>query len=326
MNAEQDAQLQLMAASMQQQQLMNVQLQQELIAQRALLAQMQHVPAPARVFMPRIPNAPAYTGNPSESLDDWIGSMEQQVLFYALDDARGMSFIISFFQSGARDWYAELRPIPVTWAELKAELRKRYQPITTEETARAKLYSLSQGSMSVSDLVSTFRRLAQKLPNMHESDQLFQFMRALKPSIAAQIRVAGVVDLKAATEMAIRLGASPYQSASHHSGGGGGGAAAMDLNHVESQRGSSSSSSAAPGVDLQDVEVLHAIREHRTSKAQQLKTGRRFQSHLTPEQVVAYRAAGKCFGCGATDHESPRCPRRRVDGKTGVVSWPSSSN
>ena len=42
--------------------------------------------------------------------------------------------------------------------------------------------------------------------------------------------------------------------------------------------------------------------------------------HLTPDQVTEYMAAGKCFGCGAKDHSSRGCPKRKV-GADGRVSW-----
>jgi hypothetical protein len=37
-------------------------------------------------------------------------------------------------------------------------------------------------------------------------------------------------------------------------------------------------------------------------------------------QVQEYMDAGKCFGCGSTDHQSRKCPKRK-EGANGRVSW-----
>ena len=308
------------------------QVQREQIEQLQLAAQGRqpghHAAQAPQLPSLKIPPPRGYSGNPSESLDDWIGAMQQQATFYhpQLEGARGMTFISTFLHASALDWYRDLHPQPADWPALQVALRKRFQPINSEEIARARLHTLTQGNMPISEFLSAFRKLMQKLPNMHESDRLFHFFRALKPSITAQIQMHGVTALDVAADMAVRIGSS-HHAASHHSAsaGGGGhhyGAQAMDLNHMDADSRATSSHSSST-LDTFDEEMLHAIRAHGTSKNHAKRTGVKFISHLTPAQTIEYRAAGKCFGCGSKEHMSPKCPRRVVDEKSGVVSWPN---
>lgn len=279
---------------------------------------------------------PKHYGGRAEGLDDWIGDIQQQVNWYhAMPAAEMMQFIASHLTGDAREWFAQLSPAPTTWADLQAQLRRRFQPITTAETSRQRLYSLVQGKASVSDFLSSFRRLLVHLPDMHPDDQLFQFMRALNSNISSQIRVHDVKTLAAAADMAVRISAvSSWASSSHPSSSGGYSSSssapvAMDLSNVEgleretnsggnrSACSSSSSHSSSPD----DAEALHAMREQRSSRSARRDGAPTYVAHLTPEQVAEYRAAGKCFGCGSTNHQSRQCPKRKVDASTGRVSW-----
>jgi hypothetical protein len=197
--AQQIAQLQQFAA------------QQQQIAAAAAAAAAAPAPAPAAAAPrggPRLPPPAPFEGS-AVKLDDYSADMQQQFSWYAIvADPDKVRFGVGFLRGAARDWWTNLAAgaQPATWDELIAALRARFQPVTTAETARAKLHSLSQGKASAHDYISAFRRLLVAVPDMAEADRLFAFTRGLNPAIAMQIRVQGIATLEQAIAMATRIG------------------------------------------------------------------------------------------------------------------------
>lgn len=295
------------------------------------------------VVRPRLPAPSAYEGAASR-LDDWKAELQQQFEYYGTPvGVEQLRFATAFLKGAARDWWQNLAlPRPTDMDALIAALRREFQPVTTADTARAKLRALSQGKASVHDYVVSFRRLLVSLPDMGEADRLFQFLHGLKPTIAAQLRMQGVTKLDEAIEKATRVGAaneifginasvSPSVSST----------APMELdatmlNNVEGLEQETGSSSQSTGgnstvtrAELQ--QMLNAMREQRVGRRGGFsqRGGREGQpnarrlpqiEHLSPQQVREYMAANKCFGCGSTEHLSRQCPRRKVDAN-GKVSW-----
>lgn len=293
---------------------------------------------------PRIPAPAAYEGA-AAALDDWVAELEQQFDWYRTADAEKVQFATAFLKGAARDWWKHLASRPADWAGLVAALRKRFQPVTTAEVARAKLLTLNQGKSSVQDYVSSFRRLLISVPTMSEDDRLFQFLRGLRKDIATQLRMQGVTTLEEAVEKATRVGAASELSGASSSAttSSGSGAAPMELdaamlNNVEgleqetssgSQTSSTGASSTVTRAELQ--QMLNAMREQRGGRRGGFtqRGGREGQQdtrrlpqieHLSPQQVREYMAANKCFGCSSTEHRSRQCPLRKVDAH-GRVSW-----
>lgn len=299
-----------------------------------------------RVERPRLPPPPFYSGGAS-ALDDWFGAMEQQILWYGdglpTDSAR-LVWVASFLQGPALDWWKTLVAKPATVAEFGTALRARFQPVNSAEIARAKLLTLVQGRGTVQAYVDAFRRLLVRVPDMAESDRVFQFLRGLQPAVATQLRVQGVTTVDRAIEMAVRVG-----SLMEHGAAASGSAAAaprasgsqapMELDSIEGLEGDTEGAGAPNGQDDAPVtqaqlrQMLNAMRDERRGPANRGGRGggrggpssHRVRGlpqvqHLSPAQVQEYMDAGKCFGCGSTEHQSRRCPKRK-EGADGRVSW-----
>ena len=301
--------------------------------------------AAPRVSGPRLPPPIAYDGS-SSILDNWIAELTRQFAWYNTPDAERVRFATAFLRGAAWDWWqhlsADVRPI--SWDGFLTILRRRFQPVTTAETARAKLLQLTQGKMNVNDYVAAFRTLLVAVPDMSGADRLFQFLRGLRASTATQLRMQGVTSLDDAIEKAARIGSavefahvasvsssSSYASSSQPSH------SAMELDNIEGLERDTDSSATpaaaddqAPVTQAQFREFLAAMRDARKGGVgknnRREGRGRRLPTipHLSPEQVREYMDAGKCFGCGSTEHRGRDCPKRKVDGN-GNVSWPSSN-
>ena len=322
---------------------------QQLLALQAQAQQQHAAPVAAaahaapRSAAPRLPPPGCFDGTASR-LDDWVADLRQQFEWYhtAADDDR-IRFACGFLRGAARDWWTHLADgaaQPATWDAMVAALRARFQPVTTAETARAKLLALSQGKASVHDYVAAFRRLLVAVPKMDEDDRLFQFTRGLQPAIATQLRVQGVKTLDAAIEMATRIGSVKDM---HAMGASALPVAASSAAHAPSpmdldalltegveglepaETSSITAATDAPITRAEFQQLLNAMREQRSrapmrgagasggSRAQQQGKPRALPtiSHLSPAQVKEYMDANKCFSCGSTDHINRFCPTKR---------------
>lgn len=315
-----------------------------------------HVPtlqqAPAEPAQPRAPYTPApripppdkYAGE-STRLDEWLAEIDRQIAWYQFaSDTEALRFATQFLRDSAWDWWAHLAQKPSTYASFATALRTRFQPVTAAESARAKLLKLTQSGeyTDVNKYVARFRTLLVSVPSMHADDQLFQFMRGLRPNIAAQLDAVGVATMEEAIERATRIGTRGEiyaRTGASTSGGAPGGAAAMDVSNVEGlehetgaegvNHASTQGGAGAP-ITRDDLrELLNAMREERKGPSQRGRGGSRGRGgrrplpvvpHLTGDQVQQYMAEGKCFGCGSKEHQSRECPKRRVDAN-GRVSW-----
>lgn len=327
----------LLQQANQMQQQMQQQLQQAVAAAVAGVAAAAPAPAPAPAATaagrPRLPPPALFEGT-SAKLDEFIADIEQQVQWYNLAAAEVNRFAAGFMRGAARDWLNTLALQPADWAALVAALRARFQPVNSAENARTKLLALMQGKQSVNDYIDAFRRLLVRVPTMSDDDRFHQFRRGLRPAIALQIDMQGITTLDAAITRAAQIGgrlegaAAVAASSNSHQ--------PMELDALLGTEGlepdTSAGAASSPAVTRADLELLiNAMRDNRRSGAGSGNNGSGGNrgrsagglpriSHLSPEKVKEYMAAGKCFGCESKDHLSRQCPKRKV-GADGRVSW-----
>jgi hypothetical protein len=288
----------------------------------------------AAVVRPRLP-APAFFEGRADTLDEWIADINQQIAWYAMNEADTIRLAVGFVRGAARDWMAGLE-LPDTWAQLQAAIRTRFQPVSSADTARGKLLTLVQGKQSVHEYVDAFRRLLIRVPSMSNDDRLFQFIRGLRSTIGVQLRVHGVTTLHDAIAMASRIGG--ISDAQQQGGAASSSSVPMELDAlagIEGLEADTSTAANAPITRAEMQQLLNAIRDgqrgtgasssgssnsNRNGNGRYVPRGLPTHPNLTPDQVREYMEAGKCFGCGSKDHRGRQCPKRIV-GADGRVSW-----
>jgi hypothetical protein len=329
-------------ALQQQQQALNQHMNAAIAAAVAAAVPPAAAPAAAAPFAvaraARLP-PPALFEGASAKLDEFIADIEQQVAWYTVPAAEVTRFAAGFMRGAARDWHTTLAPQPADWPSLVLALRARFQPVNSAESARAKLLALSQGKQSVNDYIDAFRRLLVRVPTMGDDDRFHQFRRGLRPAIALQIDMQGITTLDAAITRAAQIGGR-LESSQAASSSSSGGSAPMELDNIEGLEGDTNATNDAdaPVTQSQFKLLLAAMQDNRRGGRgagagssssngggnNRHHGGRPYglprMPHLTEEQVKEYMAAGKCFGCGAKDHTSRDCPKRKK-GADGRVSW-----
>lgn len=294
---------------------------------------------------PRLAPPSLYDGRSATALDGWIRELQQQFDWYGMgSDSERIALGAAHLRGMALDWWSSLAQRPLGWDEFAAQLRSRFQPVNSAQTAREQLDTLQQGPrQSVHEYIAAFRALLVRVPDMAEADRVHRFLRGLRPATAAQLRVQGVDKLDAAISMAARVGALTEHvgvaaSAQRASAAAAASSAhsAMELDSIEGLEGETTDrpegatqQDDAPITQAQLRQLLNAMREERKGggpgsgrsgpKSHRMRGLPRIP-HLSPLQVQEYMDAGKCFGCGSKDHQSRQCPKRQV-GPDGKVSW-----
>jgi len=309
---------------------------QQLVAQLAPAAQSRG---------PRFAAPTSFDGR-SGTLDAWKADMLRQFEWYTTHaDVDRLRVAVAHLQGPAGDWWASLpAPRPATWVAFLAALESRFQPVNSAEIARTKLYALTQGKQTINEYVDHFRRLLARIPDMGAPDQLHQFRRGLRPAIVMQldVQMPPITTLSDAINLAVRVGSRFDMAASSSSSGSsssGGSGAPMELDNIEGLESdtNATNNADAPVTQSQFKLLLAAMQDNRRGgrgagagssssggSNNRHHGGRPYglprMPHLSEEQVKEYMAAGKCFGCGAKDHTSRDCPKRKK-GADGRVSW-----
>jgi len=320
------------------QQAMQLQAQQLAIAPAAVLHPIASPePGVPRVSLPRLAPPPFFDGQ-SNKVDEWITNLQQQFDYYESSfssDAQRLRFASAYLKGPALDWWSNV-PVagrPTTISGLYAAIRGRFQPISSADTARAKLLNLTQGKGSVHDYVSAFRRLLILVPTMSEDDRLFQFIRGLPSAAASQLKLQAVATVEEAIAMATRIGAfneyngwnsraAPASAAMARND-----SSAMDLDNIEGLEKETADfeetdPSAAPVTRAEFAELLNAMRQsrgqskgndshHQGRKSNEGKSdiaSRMAKKYnLSLDQVREHWDKSLCFNCSKKGHASHEC-------------------
>jgi len=196
-------------------------------ARMSPVASPQHSPAgsPRSGPQPRLTDLANYEGAGGAKLDSWLDDLTQIAGYYSLTDDRAAAFGVVHLKGTALQWWNTLgKSVQATMqdvASLAAALRSRFQPITTEDTARSELYKLEQANRGVDAFISDFQRLCALIPTASEADKLFNFLRGVRRDIGDRIRVDGTRTVEKAIETAARMGnltsSAPSGSGTHPS-------------------------------------------------------------------------------------------------------------
>lgn len=285
-----------------------------------------------RVGSARAPAVAPYDG--SKGLDEFLLVLRNMDRWYGYVQDRDRIRFLCLNLAGPALSYLET-PAGIAalaldaWAPLEAALRARFQPVTTEEVARAEIFSIVQGPKGVHEYTSQFNHRLAFLPDQDDATTLHHYLRGLKAPIREQLRISGVHDLVAAQTMAVRIG-NPMPFA-----GSAGTAVPMDLGAIDA-----SSPTDQPGLIAAVTEAVLAamrtgsVRNHGSGGGSSKWGGRgtsgggprpaMIPDGLSAEERQKYYAEGRCFLCGKTGHNKPQCPTRSSSSSSSSSAAPVS--
>jgi hypothetical protein len=149
-----------------------------------------------------------FTGNPNRSVDLWLFEMNKylQLCDVSNEDTK-IALASGYFKDSALTWWRSLcnhGAFPTTWPAFCQVVKQRFQPLAASLTARVQLYALKQGTSSVVDHTTKFQNLVQLADDMNEKDQIYLFIRSLRPAISREIDTTDFKTLHEAMTLAQR--------------------------------------------------------------------------------------------------------------------------
>jgi hypothetical protein len=150
-------------------------------------------PAQQRGPMPKGAFDRRYKGDGGAALDDWITSAKRtRPLYTGMSEEYTLSWLAASLEGAALAWYESeyggTKPPPASADALFEALRRRFQPIDSEQTAMQQLYTLKQGAkQSVDEYATRYLHLLSKVPELPVQHTAFQFRLGLHRAIEEKI-------------------------------------------------------------------------------------------------------------------------------------------
>lgn len=246
-----------------------------------------------------------FTGNRTLNVDTWLFEMNQYLAVCGVTtDNQRIAVASSYLKEVALQWWLGRCRHPNTppqdWPSFVNALKERFQPLAASRTARAELYNLRQGVMSVADYSNKFYSLVQLITDMGEADQVERFIYGLRNSISKEVDMREPKTLQDAMSAAQKIEllldnrrhylsrqypASNYSSSSHPS----------NYAHTSSSSSNASAPSSTP-MELGNVK-LNAIAGEEAS-------GHETFEHMQEEEAVELETEyQRCLEEGVDNYE-----------------------
>jgi hypothetical protein len=209
-------------------------------------------------------NPTPFTGTP-DTLRPWIRQVETHLQLASINDPEVQFLVATQFLSAVPLTWVQTLTNVNTWAALKAKMVTFYQPLHEERRARDALHDLRQRG-SVDDYAKAFTLLVVKVPMMTLEEQLYTFVKGLKPQVQVSVALQNPTTLEEAKLLA--SSADGILSQHRHYGG-------------------PSRFSSNPGSAPMELGATNLRRKR-----------------LDPAEFDRRRAAALCFECGKPGHKA----------------------
>ena len=163
--------------------------------------------SPAKVALhPRRP--PYFCGGLDEDVHVWTSIVDRWLDASQGEPSQQVTFVVSLLRGAAYDWYRhhETRTgCPGDWTTLRRAVLERFGTTIRAEKARAGIYQLRQGNMSVLEYADKFESCLAQIDDYDEAQYLVHFIFGLRPEIMRLVYVAQPATILAAKTMAEKL-------------------------------------------------------------------------------------------------------------------------
>ena len=209
----------------------------------------------------------------------------------------GVWHISTFLDGDAAVWWRlqcdkyerNIAVAPADWTEMKVLLIAQFQVFNHETDVKDRYTALRQQT-TVSAYITRFRALVVELPEETEANQVYQFLKGLKPEIQARTRTHKPKTLLQAMDIA-----DEADRANQHAYKG----------SVHSRHGSTSSGAWHHSAQRYDKDSR--------STPQPMQIGAVQRGSPGPAELQRLRQENRCFYCRKNGHVARECPKKRAD-------------
>ena len=141
--------------------------------------------SPAKVVLqPRRP--PYFCGGLDEDVHVWTSIVDRWLGTIRGEPSAQLTFIVSLLRGAAYDWYQHFETrtgCPGDWTTLRRAMLERFGTSIRAEKARAGIYRLRQGNMTVLQYADAFESFLAQIDDYDEAQYLVHFIFGLRPEI-----------------------------------------------------------------------------------------------------------------------------------------------
>ena len=160
--------------------------------------------SPARVALH--PRRPLYfCGGLDEDVHVWTSIVDRWLDASQGEPSQQMTFVVSLLRGAAYDWYRHYETrtgCPGDWTTLRRAMLERFGTSIRAEKARAGIYRLRQGNMTVLQYSDAFESYLAQIDDYDEAQYLVHFIFGLRPEIMRLVYMQQPASLLAAKIMA----------------------------------------------------------------------------------------------------------------------------
>ena len=169
-------------------------------------AAMDHASPATVVLQPRRP--PYFCGGLDEDVHVWTSIVDRWLDASQGEPSQQMTFVVSLLRGAAYDWYRHYETrtgCPGDWTTLRRAMLERFGTSIRAEKARAGIYRLRQGNMTVLQYSDAFESYLAQIDDYDEAQYLVHFIFGLRPEIMRLVYMQQPASLLAAKIMAEKL-------------------------------------------------------------------------------------------------------------------------
>ena len=261
----------------------------------------------------RIPQPQKFRGvREGPKVLEWTHQAETYLRAAGLyDDPQGVWHISTFFEDDAAVWWRlqcdkikkRILAAPKNWEELAKVLIAQFQIFNHETSIRDRYTALRQ-TTSVSSYITRFRELVVELPGETEAQQVYQFLKGLKPEIQARTRTHKPTTLNLAMDIA-----DEADRANYHAYRG----SSRPTTQMTSAATRFGANLGRPRSGVQPMDVGTVRQQSRNTDQGHDETNARI-STVTPAQpheLQRLRQENRCFYCRKHGHLARDCPKKK---------------
>ena len=163
--------------------------------------------SPANVALqPRRP--PYFCGGLDEDVHVWTSIVDRWLDATQGEPSQQMTFVVSLLRGAAYDWYRHYETrtgCPGDWTTLRRAMLERFGTSIRAEKARASIYRLRQGNMTVLQYADAFESYLAQIDDYDEAQYLVHFIFGFRPEIMRLVYIQQPASLLVAKNMAEKL-------------------------------------------------------------------------------------------------------------------------
>lgn len=167
-----------------------------------------------RHYKPIVPKP--YAGGRNEKLEPWLFQVERYCEMAPVPAEERVKFAGGLLEGNPASWWLavyrdiEAKPVAEQWEAFRTQIKAHFQPINTAVDARTRLDQIRQRT-SVLVYNTEFREIMLQLPNMHEEDRIYAYLKGLKPAVANQVAMQQPTTLIGAQSLATTTDTIQFQ-------------------------------------------------------------------------------------------------------------------